>query len=55
MLDLYNYSLLTIFLVGLFAILVAIEVGRWLGARARVVRVMKMFPPWKAQSSACWP
>jgi len=30
--DLYNYSLLTISLVGLAAILAAIEVGRWLGA-----------------------
>jgi hypothetical protein len=31
MLDLYNYSLLTIFLVGLAAILAAIEIGHWLG------------------------
>ena len=29
--DLYNYSLLTISLVGLAAILAAIEIGRWLG------------------------
>jgi len=34
MLDLYNYSLLTIFLVGLAAILTAIEIGRWLGVHA---------------------
>ena len=34
MLDLYNYSLLTIFLVGLAAILAAIEIGRWPGVRA---------------------
>jgi len=34
MLDLYNYSLLTIFLVGLAAILAAIEFGHWLGVRA---------------------
>jgi hypothetical protein len=34
MLDLYNYSLLTIFLVGLAAILAAIELGHWLGVRA---------------------
>ena len=34
MLDLYNYSLLTIFLVGLAAILAATEVGHWLGVRA---------------------
>jgi len=31
MFDLYNYSLLTISLVGLAAILAAIEIGRWLG------------------------
>lgn len=29
--DLYNYSLLTISLIGLVAILAAIEIGRWLG------------------------
>jgi hypothetical protein len=29
--DLYDYSLLTIFLVGLAAILASIEIGRWLG------------------------
>jgi hypothetical protein len=29
--DLYNYSLLTISLVGLAAILASIEIGRWLG------------------------
>ena len=34
MLDLYNYSLLTIFLVGLAAILAAIEIGHWLGVRS---------------------
>jgi uncharacterized membrane protein len=34
MLDLYNYSLLTIFMVGLAAILVAIEIGHWLGVHA---------------------
>jgi hypothetical protein len=34
MLNLYNYSLLTIFLVGLAAILVAIEIGCRLGAHA---------------------
>ena len=34
MLDLYNYLLLTIFLVGLAAILAAIEIGRWFGVRA---------------------
>jgi CDP-diglyceride synthetase len=34
MLDLYNYSLLTIFVVGFAAIATAIEIGRWLGARA---------------------
>jgi len=34
MLDLYNYSLLTIFLVGLAAILAAIEIGHWLGVHA---------------------
>jgi hypothetical protein len=34
MLDLYNYSLQTIFLVGLVAILAAVEFGRWLGSRA---------------------
>jgi hypothetical protein len=33
MLDLSNYSLPTIFLVGFAAILAAIEVGHWLGAR----------------------
>lgn len=33
MLDLYNYSLPTIFLVGIAAIWAAIELGRWLGAR----------------------
>jgi len=32
MLDLYNYSLPTIFLIGLVAILAAIELGHWLGA-----------------------
>lgn len=31
MFDLYNYSLLTISLLGLAAILAAIEIGRWLG------------------------
>ena len=34
MFDLYNYSLLTVFLVGLAAILAAIEIGRLLGVRA---------------------
>ena len=34
MVDLYNYSLLTIFLVALAAILVALEIGHWLGVRA---------------------
>jgi CDP-diglyceride synthetase len=34
MLDLYNHSLLTIFLVGFAAIVTAIEIGRWLGVRA---------------------
>jgi hypothetical protein len=34
MIDLYNYSLLTIFLIGLVAVLGAIEIGRRLGARA---------------------
>jgi hypothetical protein len=34
MFDLYNYSLPTIFLIGLGAILVAIELGHWLGVRA---------------------
>ena len=34
MIDLYNYSLLTIFLVGVAAILLAIEIGHWLGVRA---------------------
>ena len=34
MFDLYNYSLLTISLVALGAILAAIEIGRWLGAHA---------------------
>src|SRR6516225_617092 len=34
MIDLYNYSLLTIFLIGLVAILGATEIGRRLGARA---------------------
>src|SRR5215469_9188419 len=34
MIDLYNYSLLTIFLVGVAAILLAIEMGHWLGVRA---------------------
>jgi hypothetical protein len=34
MLDLDNYSLVTIFLFGLAAILAAIEIGHWLGARA---------------------
>jgi hypothetical protein len=34
MFDLYNYSLLTISLVGLAAILAAIEIGRWLGVHA---------------------
>ena len=33
MFDLYNYSLPTIFLIGLGAILVAIELGHWLGVR----------------------
>jgi hypothetical protein len=34
MLDLYNYSLPTIFLIGLALILAAIELGHWLGVRA---------------------
>lgn len=34
MLDLYNFSLLTIFLVGFAAIVTAIEIGHWLGVRA---------------------
>ena len=34
MIDLYNYSLLTIALLGLAAILAAVEVGHWLGTRA---------------------
>ena len=34
MFDLYNYSLLTAFLVGLAVILAAIEIGRLLGAHA---------------------
>ena len=33
MFDLYNYSLPTIFLIGLAAILAAIELGHWLGVR----------------------
>jgi len=33
--DLYNYSLWTIFLVGLAAILAAVEIGYWLGSLAR--------------------
>jgi hypothetical protein len=36
MLDLYNYSLPTIFLLGLAAIFAAIEIGYWLGAQASV-------------------
>ena len=36
MLDLYNYSLPTIFLFGLAAIFAAIEIGYWLGANANV-------------------
>jgi hypothetical protein len=32
MIDLYDYSLLTIFLIGLAAIVAAIEIGHWLGA-----------------------
>lgn len=34
MLDLYNHSLPTIFLIGLALILAAIELGHWLGVRA---------------------
>lgn len=34
MFDLYNYSLLTVFLMGLAAILAAIEIGRLLGLQA---------------------
>jgi hypothetical protein len=34
MIDLYDYSLPTIFLVGLAAIVAAIEIGHWLGASA---------------------
>ncbi len=34
MFDLYNYSLLTVFLIGLAAILAAIEIGRVLGLHA---------------------
>ena len=33
MLDLYNYSLPTIFLIGLALILAAIELEHWLGVR----------------------
>jgi hypothetical protein len=36
MLDLYSYSLSTIFLLGLAAIFAAIEIGYWLGAQASV-------------------
>ena len=36
MLDLYNYSLPMIFLLGLGAIFAAIEIGYWLGAQASI-------------------
>ena len=33
MIDLYNYSLLTIFLAGLVLIVASIEIGRFVGVR----------------------
>ena len=35
MIDLYEYQLLPIFFVSLVVILVASEIGRWLGVRAQ--------------------
>jgi hypothetical protein len=54
MLDLYNYSLLTIFLAGLALIVAASEIGRLTGAaRAEAARRKEFVPngPWRTSAA----
>jgi len=53
MIDLYHYSLLSIFLVGLAVVLIAGEIGWQLGVRAEGAAA-RTSPPWRPPCSGCW-